>query len=1067
MKRKILKAVLLSALIAVFTAITSIIVGAQEIKTINVSYYDGDTIKFSQDCTCNYDSDGDGEPDAYIQDTATLADYQKLYPEENFRSLEEVPDELRIFDINEGDIYRVEYNGHKTWFSDDGVLYQPNGATAAGIILTKDTRFYKVGTIYKANNMDELKDNLNKNWRYVQLNFDINTSETLNCLPWPGTSILDLNGHSITSSAKAVFSQQRAGLILVGKGTITHTSTDVNAAVFETSWHGWGDGGQRLWLSKDITVTTNGTLFKSNNSLHGIDGIPSIRLYGNTTSSSIARTIGISRASIDIYPSASVTVTGTYFFEDESTLDDRILMQITIHGGKINIPSESEGFTEFISGYDSDLHVFSIRGGIFNRNIEKLISTDFKCVGNDTDGYEIVPNICPASPNSKHDYIISSLSVTCTEDGSITYNCLYCNEMYTVERSALGHTLVAKQTQEIINTVEKTAPGIYTNYCPRCNYSYDEYYYPDPAKAYISLIVRKDGEEKTIRVRAEELFGFQQDGSLSGETKLVAYTLTTLKYINPNTGIIETYDRSQIVGIEIPLGTTCIQGGYYAYASTPLGTFYNENYIEQITLPSSLIDIEKYAFAMMDNLTVVNGMGNVTGEIEDYAFAQDAASKLSFQTLELNAKEVGNYAFKNCPTTCIIIGKNVKIIRNAWSFDGALKYKAKIREVLMENFTEEDYPDMNGSTFVKANNHKKLLTTCTSAQLRDAKLYYDHKIETVVYDPTCTDLGYTAVECTRCKVGTKSNFVPALGPEAHKWSLSPKDNVASTCSYQGFIAEKCSVCQSIKANEYLPLDPNVHDFTFGKAPQDGACIASPDTGWYWVMTCACGAKDTEIIEGSHEINPINAGHTSTSSEFFKVIEHVAATCGAEGYTTKKCIYCDYTVTETKKATGSHILVLNEKLSVPATCGTSGKNCYFCSNECGYTEDVIVPKLTGSKADESHEYGQTITLNEPTYSKKGLQQKQCIHCGKQEYIYTPTLAKETFFDHIAAAWEKTWVKVVSICVISLIALAIIAVVVYFTIFRKANQGRKFQYSFEKSPSAYNPKKKKRFSFKKRK
>ncbi|MBQ8163553.1 MAG: leucine-rich repeat protein [Clostridia bacterium] len=1060
MKRNILKTVLFSALIAIFTAITAFVSSAEEIKTINVSYYDGDTIKFSQDCICNYDSDGDGVLDAYIEDTATLADYQKLYPEENFRSLEEVPDELRIYDINEGDIYRVQYNGHKTWFSDDGVLYQPDGTTAKGIILTKDTRFYKVGTIYKANNMTELAANLQNNWRYVQLNFDITTDEALNCLPWPGTSILDLNGHSITSSARTVFSQQRAGLILVGKGTITHTSTDANAAIFETSWHGWGDGGQRLWISKDITITTNGTLFRSTNSLHNIDGLPSIRIYGNTTSSSIARTNGVSRASIDIYPSASVTVTGTYFFEDQSTLDDRIIMQLTIHGGRINIPSDKDGFTEFISGYDSDLHTFTIRGGTFNRNIEKLISTDFKCEGNDTDGYEVVPNICSVSPTSKHDYIITSLSVTCTEDGSITYNCLYCNEMYTVERAALGHTLVAKQTQEIINTPEKTSPGIYTNFCPRCNYSYEEYYYPDPAKAYINVYVRKDGVEKTIRIRAEELFGFQQDGSLTGETMLVAYTLTTLKYVNPNTGITETYDRSQIIGFDIPLGTTTVQGGYYSYASTPLGTFYNENYIEKINLPESLINIEQYAFAMMDNLSEVNGIENVSGKIEDNAFAQDAASKLSFQTLKLNAKEIGNYSFKNCLVTAIIIGENTKIIRNAWTYDGALKYRARIREVLFEKFTEEDYPDMNGVTVAKANGHKALFTTCTSTFLRDAKVYYDHNIETVVYAPTCTDLGYTAVECTRCKEGTKSDFVPALGPEAHQWSLSPDDDKASTCSTQGFIAEKCSICASIKANSYLPLDPNVHDFSYGKAPQEGACTASPETGWYWVMTCKCGAKDTAIIEGSHEVNPINAGHTSTTTEFFKITEKVAATCGAAGYTKKQCLYCSYTVTEEKAATGSHILVLNENTSIPATCGTSGKNCYFCSNDCGYTDEIIVPKLTGSAADSSHEYGEAITLNEATYTKKGLQQKQCIYCFKQEYIETPTLAKETLFDHIKAAYEKTWVKVVTICVVCVLVIGGLALAAYFVIFRKADRGRKFQYSFEKN-STYDTKKSKKF------
>ena len=122
-----------------------------------------------------------------------------------------------------------------------------------------------------------------------------------------------------------------------------------------------------------------------------------------------------------------------------------------------------------------------------------------------------------------------------------------------------------------------------------------------------------------------------------------------------------------------------------------------------------------------------------------------------------------------------------------------------------------------------------------------------HKYETVVTPPTCEDEGYTTYTCTRCGYSYVDDFVPSNGHDmdagviikqpkctteginrktcqvcglvedhvippiagAHNYHLH--ENVPSTCTEQGYVTMKCSICGEEDTEYKTPLGHNYVD----------------------------------------------------------------------------------------------------------------------------------------------------------------------------------------------------------------------------------------------------------------
>lgn len=947
------------------------------------------------------------------------------------------------------------------WLSDDGVLYEPGEE----IKLTRDLKLYEAsGEIInsEADLLSKFKDN---GFVYYKLGKDMTLTQQLSATHGSNWTVhfLDLNGHNLTiSGCQYATGAIRNGVVLVGEGTINFTSNNLNdGAFYETSKHGYGDWAQRLWIGKKVTVVSNVPLIRVTNDMSGYVGLPKVELWGNITCPYLVRAQGLADVDINIYDTAKINITGTQYplLRDTSSYDDMVIMSLNVYGGTFTFP---DGFKGFVTSDDTLKNCFpvTIKGGTFNMDIAKYISVDYKTVDNDDGTYSVEPNICADSPTQRHKYIATNITVNCTEDGVIDYKCEYCGLTYTAQRFALGHNTITLKISDLVNTKKKTTPGMYSNTCTRCGSIEYTYFFPDPSTVYVTVKVKyeRDGQKytDTLRVKSSELFGFthDDDSSLAVNTYLTTFGVTRLNYTFDD-GREESFKMSEIVGIEIPLGTTKIYGGYQH--GTYTGVFYKNSHLQEINLPLSLETVQKGAFADMPALTTVNGVEYISDTIDEYAFGQSKENAhLIFDTLEINAKTVNSSAFKNALATRIIIGESVRSLGDAFKLDSDIaKIEAAydnntgmLKEIfvkkLSENYPLSENPNLYGKNLsdvynsFPAEERTRIFGSITtgSALLTKAPVYYDHSYTITKYEPTCLAEGYTAYECKYCKIGDKTDFVSNAGI-THVWERSKKDDVQPTCSKEGYTAERCSICNSIQKLDTLEKN-NKHDFTTtDPEPDYDACTK---TTYHLRRRCAnegCGAWSTtaqrKIVVTEAEI----LGHDFASDEG---IVQIPATCGTPGQTIKTCSRCyEQQVTESA-ATGIHLWIRDNTQRVAPTCVSAGSNFFKCQN-CPTTSTEPIPVLSYEDAvtNEAHVWADEV-ISEPTRTSAGIKRVYCSLCNVDRKVNT-YVAIPAVTDSGLPVWA-----IILIVVGGLLLLGGIALVVVLTVTKKKNASKNYKYKF---------------------
>ncbi|MBQ8739538.1 MAG: InlB B-repeat-containing protein [Clostridia bacterium] len=978
------------------------------------------------------------------------------------------------------DISGYEFLG---WFTDDGVTYKPGDK----ITITRDIKLYEAIGKTVSNESEFRSAVSGRGWRVIKLGADITLTDNIYGNE-RSVSIFDLNGHTITYGTIdkpvddwAIYTK-RSGMIILGEGTFKHYTSKPNDKAFHGGEpHGYNgdDGAHRLWIGKNVKIITNAPLTKYVKDMSGVSQ-PTFRFYGDITCAYLVYVNGFVDVDVNIYDPAKITII------DESTdlfpiygwgsssnkpvvatakeliyfpgvTDNYVITSLNVYGGKFSFPDSFKGFVA--EGKEKFFPV-SINGGTFDIDIAKYISVDFKTVQNPDGTYSVEPNICPSptSPTGRHKYLATEITVTCLDDGEISYACEYCKESYTAQRFALGHNVIRMKTSDLVNTANKTSPGIYTNTCARCGSVETEYFYPDPGNVYVTVKARfeRDGVKyvETFRVPSKLLFGFSvdEDTDLKTETYLTSFSVQALKHTTKD-GKEVKLKQSEIVAIEIPLGTTKIYGGYLNNSYT--GLFYKNDHIEEVTLPSSLNTVMRGAFAEMPKLTKVTGVEYISTLIDEYAFGQHKNSaNLIFDTLEIKAETVNASAFKNVLATRIYIRDSVRFLRDAFRLDSEIaqaeasydKNKGRLKEVFVEALSKNYPADYKESKFYNrtlsdiwnslTNDEKaKIFSEASpgSALLTKANTYFDHTYDIVIHAPNCIEDGYTAYECLQCGLSTKSDFVPHEGI-THVWERNEEFDKQPTCSKEGYTAEYCKICESVQVLEVLPRNDK-HDFsTTTPEPDYDACTK---TTFFYRRRCAngCGAWSKTTQQKVTLTAPL--GHAYSTED--DGVTKIPATCGTPGQTIKTCTRCyEQDVIETP-ATGVHSFIRDDSARVAPTCASPGAN-YFNCTVCGAkdTKELSILTYEEAVAQNAHIWKEEITI-QPTTKSEGIKRVYCTLCNSNKQgasIYVPKLVDEG---------PKTWLIVVIVAG-SVAILGGVGATVYVTLFKKNNASKNYKYKF---------------------
>lgn len=432
------------------------------------------------------------------------------------------------------------------WYTDDGAFYLPGEE----ITLTEDTYLRQAEgvRVYDASGFTTCTG-----YRYltVMLEADITltSSDSLEHTQNGAMTIVNLNGHTITSSAKDAFGAHRCGLKLIGEGTINHTGT---GKLFYTSRHGFFEGYQYFYLGKYVVANTAGSLFEITNDMTQTEGFPKVRIDGTVKAAALIKLNGASNASVVIGKTADITVTGKTFITS-NTVNENNNISVTIEGGKFTV------LQEVVWCDKAAKYTYTITGGSFNvKPSDDILNSGYEAVYDEaTQLYVIAKSGCPAYENGEHIFVMGAAipgfgTASCINGGYHVFTCA-CGESYEKRVEALGHDCTEVS---ILPAPQYGVADITRKDCTRCNY----FYYVNPQDAYFTMVYAA------------------ADGSLVEVTDVVSkfYNVTVTQKDDRSvlkvTGIKNvtidgtTYGKANIVKLVIPSGTTEVSSIFSSYS---------------------------------------------------------------------------------------------------------------------------------------------------------------------------------------------------------------------------------------------------------------------------------------------------------------------------------------------------------------------------------------------------------------------------------------------------------------------------------------------------------------------
>ena len=903
--------------------------------------------------------------------------------------------------VDQGDIFCG-------WVDGDGNLYSANKTAT----INSDTTLFLVSG-KAVSSEQELIEAISQGKTYIRLAKSFTVREQLSFDS--GIFVIDTNGYTLTLNTEGDgILGADTGLIFIGSGEIVHNNKNATQGIVSNSLIKLSPrtsfDNLVVNIAKETTITTNMDFVSVDTNIDSYDGAFKSSIEGTLSCNRLMRTNGISGATVSTYFSAKVTVGGEFFFEDLSETKAQRLASIHIYGG-----------TFYLSGLNgvaknADKYQCAISGGTFSEDITHCFKdNNYSFIYVETTGFYRFNSCTHSGP------VVSGMPDSCTEAATLTYQCSYCNAEYSKSfPNGIGHTNITSIEQPLVTTQELTQVGIYKHYCQKCGQAEYEKFYPRPTEVWVTVIVLDlKGREQTLRIPADELYTFDatattQANSFSTEYVQFKYNIT----------------QENIISVEVPLGTTDIHGGFSH--DSAVGLFCENPHLREVVLPESLVNVSKYAFYDMPELTHIKGIEYITGTIGEYAFAQKHTNVFIDQ-MAVNAKTISRYAFCNFRMNSLFIGANVgNIAEAAFMLDSSA---TPVKEVIVEGYSSSATVGVQVS-YVFSNLVKKSYSATNQQFGNRGIVYSDHQCTVTVHKPTCYEIGYTHYECKNCDYEKIEDEKSTL---RHSFQNT---HIAPTCLTQGYTVDKCVNCGDEIASTKVvseKRDPNAHDFTYSKGylyiSQNGMLSENGSVcldKHCYVGKCKCGMLNRdEVTSGSaHVITPV--GSHDFDLENKTIVKE--PNCGEYGIARFACKVCSATIEGQIPKTGENHKWDAGTITVVPTCTESGIQvfkCTVCDSASG-TKKVVV------KADKSnHLWDSGVVEREPTEMVSGVKRITCKRCS---YSFTEGISKLTPEEGL-----PVW-AIILISVGGVLLLGGVLLTLYFTFFKKKRASDSYKYKF---------------------
>lgn len=250
-------------------------------------------------------------------------------------------------------------------------------------------------------------------------------------------------------------------------------------------------------------------------------------------------------------------------------------------------------------------------------------------------------------------------------------------------------------------------------------------------------------------------------------------------------------------------------------------------------------------------------------------------------------------------------------------------------------------------------------TDVTAATVVNNNVAHTHKADgdwKITVEPTCEGKGTKVRYCAICNEVAETAEIASTG---HLKTTTTRTE--PTCTVAGVEKIVCDECG--KTLKTTTIDPTNHKNT-KVDHKDPTCT---EAGYDKLICLDCGITlDTTPIEKN--------GHGETR------IDRLLPTCTEDGYIKEICTVCNEVVFEETLASSGHNYITDIK--VP-TCTEDGYVQRICP-ACQHVESKVTQPKTG------HSWSEWKIIQQPTYSKNGVERRVCNNCGIDEERSVPKL-----------------------------------------------------------------------------
>ena len=367
------------------------------------------------------------------------------------------------------------------------------------------------------------------------------------------------------------------------------------------------------------------------------------------------------------------------------------------------------------------------------------------------------------------------------------------------------------------------------------------------------------------------------------------------------------YKCHKLVTFEIPQGVTVINEE----------TFYHCLNFTTVYIHNKVNTVHPSAFYYCDSLTDVyyNGTEDEWNKIWIRPYNDPLINaKKHFVFCSHNDIEIIPAVAPTCTATGLAEGKKCTACGEVVLVQDVIpttehKYESAIT---LPTCTEEGY-----TTYI---------CKCGDSYISDYVEANGHNYETTITSPTCIGKGYTVFTC-KCGDSYVGNYVNPLGHSYNKCVIEP------TCENDGYTKYTCLICEDSYLGDYVdalghtPGNIIEENYIAPKCTETG----SKENVTYCNVCSAELSRKVEIVPVTGHI----AGQT--------VVENtIGASCGQEGSYDEVtyCLLCDLEISRERKTVDKLPHSYTSQVTISPTCTESGVEVFTCSScEHTYTETI--------------------------------------------------------------------------------------------------------------------------------